>query len=59
MTPRNVRYVAQMNEPELLAAGAMCLGDERLTRKVERPDEARGPTGVEASLQGRAPVGGS
>jgi len=42
MTPRNVRYVTRVRDPELLAAGALCLGDERLLRGVERPDEARG-----------------
>jgi hypothetical protein len=37
MTPRAVRYIALVKDPALLAAGAMCLGDERLLRASGDP----------------------
>jgi hypothetical protein len=42
MTPRTIRRLAHADDLELLAAGAMCLGDDRLLRAVKRPDETRG-----------------
>jgi len=41
-SPRTIRRLAHADAPKLLAVGAMCLGDERLLRGIERPDRARG-----------------